>query len=66
MFKVTITRTSAWDYEEKVELKTLDELVNFVDKYECDLFVVCVHSPTEVEVEIYDTWREQRENNGEN
>ena len=58
MYKATIERTSGWHDKEEVELKTLDELVNYVDKYDCDWFVVHIISPTEIEIEIYDDYRE--------
>ena len=58
MYKVTITRTSDWKYEKKTEIKTLDELVKYADKYECNRFVVYINSSTDVEIEIYDDWRE--------
>ena len=58
MYKVTITKTSDWKYEEKTEIETLDKLVKYADKYECNSFVVYINSDTDVDIEIYDTWRE--------
>lgn len=61
MYKVRITRTSDWEYEKVTEIKSLDKLFKYKDKYDCNKFVVEFCSPKDkydIEIEIYDTWRE--------
>ena len=61
--KFEVTRTSDWNYKERVEINTLEELLNFCK--ENDQIIITVPEPVVKvnreylpSIEIYDTWRE--------
>lgn len=55
MFK--LTKSSDWGYKSKIEFKTLNEVIEYVDKIG---HPIIIHPKDEegYEIEIYDYWRE--------
>ena len=61
--KFYVTKTSDWNYKEKVSFDTLEELLEFVNKNDDIVIFAKYHGykippDCECELEIYDTYRE--------
>ena len=58
--KIRITQTSSWDFEKIREVESLDCLFELAKEFNCNSFVVTTSSlfNVDVDVEIYDDWRE--------
>lgn len=60
--RIKITKTSDWNFEEIREVESLDCLFRLAEEFKSCQFVITIYmeyaDECDVEIEIYDDWRE--------
>ncbi len=61
--KAKLTKTSDWEFERKVDVETIDDVLKYHNKVVLKKADECTKSDDkfndcEIEIEIYDDWRE--------